>query len=229
VAKGPGQSSTEGTTNGKLQLLVGTSSGSPKDPEVATSPHAQKDVRDFDHELESPSLDSPWKPGKADTSANHMEVARSARSQSSCSDPSVNAEEIAAEKERLQQVVKAFIPKIVAGINCILLGRSKEYTAAKVSLDSKLRTMKVVSGPGNESYSMFLTEVDDFFNYDEACVIFEAELQGLYERDRSRAIVVAHQQSDKGRAFCLLEADGAARATFITSMKILRLLRKWSV
>lgn len=144
---------------------------------------------------------------------------------------SMDEEERRAQKSRLNALVKSFARAGYLGVDCKVfrnpggVGRVHEYGDAKFFLDAGLEHM-IVKENGMEGNVVPVIDVVKVYTYAELMehVPHSQVGQDLREEHRDRAVFIQHEGptfQNSEHWLCLVVADDASRARFVTCVRLL--------
>lgn len=169
---------------------------------------------------DEPPVDSHYQKVPPPGSAQEEQPPPSGRSQSS-----LTPEEKAAEKARLQELVKKFAKSAVQGVPCELVLESG-MTRGKYKIDKKLQKMTMESeAQGTANYTFMVSSIQEIHRMEDGEVHFPPNArQTLGPDERARALAISYT-NDAGQpgTVCFLENGATDKERFLTCMKILRL------
>lgn len=136
-----------------------------------------------------------------------------------------NSEQVIAERDALQEVVKQFVRAACRGVQCIYIDLSSGGSAsAQYKIDDSLTTMTVTLASGG-SFECSLDKIKECTLYEEFGTQLPV-LQRLTPEHQKRTILVECQGPEgagDSQWLCLLEASSDMADRFVTCLEILRL------
>lgn len=148
---------------------------------------------------------------------------------------SLTPEEKAAEKTRLQELVKKFAKTAVRGIDCRLMvdSTSGETTPAKYYLDKALRKMSFITGDSENStvqHVVLLANLQEIHRYEDGEKLFPKGAQKLVKSKDTDNLLLINYLDDRNQnsSVCFLEQSTVDKERFLTCMKVLHLYVKTS-
>jgi len=142
------------------------------------------------------------------------------------SQSSLTPEEKAAEKARLQELVKNFAKNAVQGMPSQLMDEGGGLVQAKYQIDKHLKKMTICQIPegGGMQHVVPLSGISEIYRIEDGEGLFPTAALNLQSQDIERVLMVMYTD-DYGQAhqFCFFEASAVDKERFLTCMKILRL------
>lgn len=137
---------------------------------------------------------------------------------------SMDEEERRAQKSRLNAVLKSFARAGYLGVDCKVLSVN-DYADAKFFLDAGLEHL-IISKRGKDDNMIPVIDVMKVYSYAELIEHVGSSPigDGLWEEHRDSSIFIQHQAptfQKQEHWLCLLLADAASRARFVTCLRIL--------
>lgn len=150
------------------------------------------------------------------------------------SQSSLTPEEKAAEKARLQDLVKTFAKNAVQGVACQLLEeQTGRMVAAKYNIDKQLKKMTVKSTEEGVSlqHVVPLACIQEIYRIEDGEGSFPKTAQNVNPPDLDRILMCLYtpdERTQQSQRLCFFEASPMDKERFLTCMKILRLYSQTS-